>query len=176
MRDFWQRYVAHNFGLKVLSLGLAVGLWYAVASDQPAELAVNVPIEFYNIPNNLEINSEHIPEAQVRVRGPARLIHQFRSTDVHVEVNLANAAPGERTVDLTARQVRQRLGPAPRPREPDDQVARLGQVLRQVPPHEPRRPRHQRRHRMPTLDQRRLDRDHHLRHHKPTAHAAHMGN
>ena len=107
MRDFWQRYVAHNFGLKVLSLGLAVGLWYAVASDQPAELAVNVPIEFYNIPNNLEINSEHIPEAQVRVRGPARLIHQFRSTDVHVEVNLANAAPGERTVDLTARQVRQ---------------------------------------------------------------------
>ncbi len=107
MRDFFQKRVARNFGLKVLSLGLAVGLWYAVASDTPAELAVNVPIEFYNIPNNLEINSERIPEAQVRVRGPARLIHQFRATDVHVEVNLAGAGPGERTVDLTARQVRQ---------------------------------------------------------------------
>src|SRR5947209_7119744 len=107
MRDYLRRAVFHNFGLKLLSLCLAVGLWYGVASDQPAELAVNVPIEFHNIPNNLEINSEHIPEAQVRVRGGSRLIHQFRGRDVHVEVDLANAAPGERTVDLTARQVRQ---------------------------------------------------------------------
>lgn len=107
MGDFLRRVVFRNFGIKILSLVLAVGLWYAVASDQPAELAVNVPIEFHNIPNNLEINSEHIPEAQVRVRGGSRLIHQFRGSDVHVEVDLANALPGERTVDLTARQVRQ---------------------------------------------------------------------
>src|SRR5918912_334895 len=95
-----RRFVRHNFGLKVLSLALAVGLWYAVASDRQAEVAVNVPIEFYNIPNNLEINSEHIPEAQVRMRGPERLIHQFRGSDLHVEVDLASAGPGERTVDL----------------------------------------------------------------------------
>jgi YbbR domain-containing protein len=107
MGDFLHRVLFHNIGLKLLSLGLAVGLWYAVASDTPAELAVNVPIEFHNVPNNLEINSERIPEAQVRVRGASRLIHQFRATDVHVEVDLANATPGERTVDLTARQVRQ---------------------------------------------------------------------
>ena len=107
MGDFFQRVILHNFRLKVISLALAIGLWYGVASDQPAELAVNVPIEFHNIPNNLEINSERIPEAQVRVRGGSRLIHQFRASDVHVEVNLANAGPGERTVDLTARQVRQ---------------------------------------------------------------------
>jgi YbbR domain-containing protein len=41
------------------------------------------------------------------MRGPERLIHQFRVTDLHVEVDLGNAGPGERTVDLTARQVRQ---------------------------------------------------------------------
>lgn len=102
-----RRFLTHNFGLKVLSLVLAIGLWYAVASDRQAEVAVNVPIEFYNIPNNLEINSEHIPEAQVRMRGPERLIHQFRTSDLHVEVDLANTGPGERTVDLTGRQVRQ---------------------------------------------------------------------
>jgi YbbR domain-containing protein len=107
MADSVRRFLTHNFGLKLLSLVLAVGLWYAVASDRQAEIAVNVPIEFYNIPNNLEINSERIPEAQVRIRGTARLIHQFRPSDLHVEVDLANTGPGERTVDLTALQVRQ---------------------------------------------------------------------
>jgi hypothetical protein len=29
-RDFLRRYVMHNLGLKILSLLLAVGLWYAI--------------------------------------------------------------------------------------------------------------------------------------------------
>ena len=42
---------------------LAVGLWLAVARDPVAEVAVEVPIEFRNIPENLEISSESIPRA-----------------------------------------------------------------------------------------------------------------
>ena len=40
MKDFLRRQVLHNFGIKLLSLVLAVGLWLAVASDPPAEIAV----------------------------------------------------------------------------------------------------------------------------------------
>ena len=54
MKDFFQRHVLHNFGLKLLSLALAVGLWVAVARDPMAEVAVDVPIEFHNIPENVE--------------------------------------------------------------------------------------------------------------------------
>jgi hypothetical protein len=66
-----------------------------------------VPIEFHNIPSKLEISSLDIPEAQVRVRGPERLIHDLRPQEVHVEVDLTGVKPGERTFDLTAQQVRQ---------------------------------------------------------------------
>lgn len=105
MRDFLHTYVLHNLGLKIFSLLLAVGLWLAVARDPVAEVAVDVPIEFHRIPENLEINTESVPSAQVRVRGPSRLIHRLQPGDVHVQVDLAEAKPGERTFDLTAQQV-----------------------------------------------------------------------
>jgi diadenylate cyclase len=107
MRDFFHRHVLHNFGLKVISLALAVGLWLALARDPVAEIAVDVPIEFHNIPENLEISSEDIPKAQVRLRGPARIVHQLQLADVSAEIDLRGLKPGERTFDLTSQQIHQ---------------------------------------------------------------------
>ena len=107
MMALLRRWVLHNFWLKVLSLLLATGLWLAISPEQePAEVAVRVPIEFQHMPAELEISSVTIPEAQIRVRGPERLIRDLRSTDIHADLNLADAKPGERTFDLTAQQIR----------------------------------------------------------------------
>jgi len=105
MASFLHRYVVQNFGLKAVSLLLALGLWLAVARDPTAEVAVTVPIEFRHIPENLEISSERIPEAQIRVRGPERLVRRLRPVDVHAEIDVGAAKPGERTFDLTERHV-----------------------------------------------------------------------
>ncbi|HEV3306883.1 MAG TPA: CdaR family protein [Candidatus Sulfotelmatobacter sp.] len=105
--DFFKRWVLHNFWLKILSLLIATGLWLAISPDQePAEIAVRVPIEFRHVPPGLEISSTTIPEAQIRVRGPERLIRTLRSTDVHAELELLDAKAGDRTFDLTAQQIR----------------------------------------------------------------------
>ena len=106
MADFVHRCVLHNVGLKLLSLALAVGLWLAVARDPLAEVAVEVPIEFHHFPENLEISSENIPQAQIRVRGPERVVRKLRASDIHVEIDLNGARAGERTFDLSAHQVR----------------------------------------------------------------------
>jgi diadenylate cyclase len=106
MIDFLQRYVIANFGYKVISLALAIGLWWAISQDPIAEVSVAVPIEFHNIPANLDISSVDISQVQVRIRGPERLIHEMRAQDVHVEVDLTGVKPGERTFDMSARQVR----------------------------------------------------------------------
>jgi YbbR domain-containing protein len=102
-----RRWVLHNFWLKALSLVIATGLWLVISPDQePAEVAIRVPIEFRHVPQGLEISSATIPEAQIRVRGPERLIRDLRSTDLHAELELADAQAGERTFDLTAQQIR----------------------------------------------------------------------
>ena len=105
MRDFLHRHVFHNLGLKLISLALAVGVWLAVARDPVAEVAVDVAIEFRDIPQNLEISSESIPKAQIRLRGPERVIRRLQPADVYAEIELNGLKPGERTFDLTAQQI-----------------------------------------------------------------------
>jgi YbbR domain-containing protein len=97
----------HNLGLKLLALVLAVGLWLAVSKQPSAEVAVEVPIAFENMPGNLEISSESIPKAQVRLRGPEQAIRRLRMSDVYVDLRLDGVKPGERTFDLTVHQVHQ---------------------------------------------------------------------
>ena len=105
--EFVRRWVLHNFWLKVLSLLLATGLWMAISPEQEsAEVAVHVPIEFQHVPPHLEISSVDIPEAQIRVRGPERVIRQLTAAEIHAEIELGDAKPGERTFDLTAQQIR----------------------------------------------------------------------
>ena len=107
MIGLFKRVVLHNFSLKVLSLLLAGGLWFLISPDeQPAEVALRAPIVFQHVPSHLEISSEAIPEAQIRVRGPERVIRQLQANEIHAEIDLADAKPGERTFDLTSQEVR----------------------------------------------------------------------
>jgi len=107
MIGLMRRYVFHNIGLKFLSLILATGVWFLISPDeQPAEVALRAPVVFQHIPTRLEISSENIPEAQVRVKGPERVIRQLQASEVHAEIDLTGAKPGERTFDLTSQQVR----------------------------------------------------------------------
>jgi diadenylate cyclase len=105
IRNFFYNNVFHNLTLKLLSLALAVGLWMALAGEPISEVAVDVPISFHNMPGNLEISSESIPTAQIRLRGPERAIRRLEPSDVFAEIELANVRPGERTFALTAADI-----------------------------------------------------------------------
>ena len=100
------RFVTNNLGLKLLSIVFAVGLWWVIAREPAAEVEMSVPIEFHNIPANLEISSERIPEVQIRVRGPVRLVRDLKPSDLHPVIDLAHSRTGDRTFDLTAQNVR----------------------------------------------------------------------
>jgi YbbR domain-containing protein len=64
-----------------------------------------VPIEFDSIPQNMEISSDNIPKAQIRLRGPERIVRRLQPSDVYAEIDLHNLRPGERTFDLTVQQI-----------------------------------------------------------------------
>ena len=100
-RDFVRRHLLHNLGLKLTALLLAIGLWLAVASNPTSEVALSVPIILRSMPADVEVSSEKIPEAQVRIRGPERVMRRLQASDVHVEIDVGGMKPGERTFDLT---------------------------------------------------------------------------
>lgn len=100
-RDFFRHHVFHNLSLKITALVLATGLWLAVSSSPPSEVAIDVAIIFRNMPSDLEISSEKIPSAQIRVRGPEAMIRRLQASDIRAEIDLTGIKRGERTFDLT---------------------------------------------------------------------------
>lgn len=103
--DFLRRRVFNNLGLKAVSLFIAIGLWLAVSTEPPSETAMHVAIVFRNMPDDIEISSQDVPSAQIRVRGPERSVARLQTSDVRAEIDLTGIKPGERTFDLTANQV-----------------------------------------------------------------------
>lgn len=98
--SFFRKHVLHNAGLKLVALAAAILLWLAVVREPVAEVEVVIPVEFQNVPDNLEISSDAIPQAKVRVRGPARLVRDASQAGVHAVIDLMGSGPGEHTFEL----------------------------------------------------------------------------
>lgn len=91
MRDWFHRWVLHNFALKVLALAIAVVLWWAVAREPRVEVAHTVPVEFVNVPDGLQINTDKVPAVQVWLSGPERVVRGVSPEDLHPVIDLQTA-------------------------------------------------------------------------------------
>ena len=58
-----------NFGLKLLAVALGATVWYLVAGEQIVERALRIPLEFVNLPAQLELVGDAPAVVDVRVRG-----------------------------------------------------------------------------------------------------------
>jgi YbbR domain-containing protein len=105
MGEFLRKYVLKNLPFKLVSLAIAILLWWAVGRDQPIEIPMTVPLEFQNAPANLEINSNYAFEARVTLRGPERMMQELHPSEVHAVLDLQGAGPGESTFDLTRSEI-----------------------------------------------------------------------
>ena len=103
--NFFRKYVLKNLSFKVVSLGIAVLLWWTVGRDTAIEIPMTVPLEFQHVPANLEMNSDYPFQVRVTVRGSEHLLQGMNPSAVHAVLDLEGAGPGERTFDLTAKQV-----------------------------------------------------------------------
>jgi len=104
MRDFFRRYIFNNLWLKLVALVLALLLW-AVAHDPTVLVPITAALELQNAPENLEMSVEGPTQVEVRVRGPERTVRRLTQADVQVILDLTGVRAGERTFDLTAKQV-----------------------------------------------------------------------
>lgn len=91
--------------LKLASLIIAVLMWYGVAHDPVSEVSLRIPVEFARPPKNLDYTSDVAPQAQIRLRGPARVLRELPQESVRAVIDLQGALPGERTYDLTTDQI-----------------------------------------------------------------------
>lgn len=99
-----------HLGLKLLSLIVAVFLWYAVSGEQVVERSLRVPLELQNIPESLEVVGDVPSQVDVRVRGPSGTLSRLGVGDVVAVLDLRAARPGIRLFHLTPEQVHAPFG------------------------------------------------------------------
>lgn len=105
MREFFRRYVLNDLDLKVLALVVAIGLWWIVGRDPIVEAVITAPVQFRHPPDNLVMSSDSAFEVQVSVSGPERAVRALKSSEIDAVLDLAGVQAGERTFDLSSRQV-----------------------------------------------------------------------
>ncbi len=89
-----------NLGLKVLALALAALLWLTVAGEHVGERVMRIPLEFHNIPADLEIVGDTPTAVDVRVRGSSGVISRLEPGEVAASLELGGARPGSRLVHI----------------------------------------------------------------------------
>lgn len=89
-----------NIGLKVLALGLGSVLWLTVAGEHVGERVMRVPLEFHNVPPDLEIVGDPPTSVDVRVRGSSGVISRLQPGEVVASLELVGARPGTRLLHI----------------------------------------------------------------------------
>ena len=105
-----KHWITDNWTLKVLALALSLVLWVTVASETTSEIGMQVPLEYRNVPADLEITADATNSVEVRLRGSSRRIEKVSASELAATIDLANMMPGDKTIPLTAGNVQAPLG------------------------------------------------------------------
>ena len=103
MKQLWEKIVAlagSNLGLKALALIIAVGLW--VAGHRDTERAIEVPLEFRNIPADLMVMDNRVDYVVLRLMGPRTLVSTLDADNVKLSLDLDGAKSGSSSYPLAA--------------------------------------------------------------------------
>jgi hypothetical protein len=95
VKKLWEKTVAlagSNLGLKALALIIAVGLW--VAGHRDTERAIEVPLEFRNIPSDLMVMDNRVDYVVLRVMGPRTSVSTLDADTVKLSLDLDGSKSG----------------------------------------------------------------------------------
>lgn len=84
-----------NIGFKLLSIAMAISIWFFIAYRGQSDTTVEAQLEFKNIPKGLEILKQNIKKVNVTVRGHERTLAAIKPSDARVVIDLSNGKKGE---------------------------------------------------------------------------------
>ena len=92
-----ERLLRNDTHVKVLSVALAVILWFYVTTEQNPTVTrtiKEVPVEIRGLPPSLAVVNQDPATVTLVVEGPAQLVNTLDRSDFRASVHLADAGPG----------------------------------------------------------------------------------
>jgi len=94
-----------NLSLKIISLLLAVFLWFFVIGRRSSEIGISVPIQFENLSDSLVIVNNPQTNLEVRVQGPRTLLSSLDPTRINLSLDLSEAKTGHSSYHIFPEQI-----------------------------------------------------------------------
>jgi YbbR domain-containing protein len=101
--NFLKTVVLNNLSLKIVSLLLAFLLWVQIGGQQVVQRTVSAPVQFINIPPDLEIASDYAHQVQLVVSSDRRSVGAERQ--MAVVINLQGSRSGDLVIPLSENNV-----------------------------------------------------------------------
>ncbi|MBI4890776.1 MAG: YbbR-like domain-containing protein [Acidobacteria bacterium] len=95
------RAITRNLGLKLFSLATAFILWVLFSGARELTTSVPAPVQYRNIPQDLEISTGLVEQVHLIVRGPSPLLSKASLAQVPVVIDLGSVRrPGVNTFTI----------------------------------------------------------------------------
>lgn len=106
-----RKLLIEHWSIKLLSLGLALTLWFYVTSKGKTEITLSVPLELRNIPQALAIVGDVAGALDVRVQGQERVLRDITiGKKVFGVLDLSMSSAGENIVPISPDDIRRPSG------------------------------------------------------------------
>ncbi|MBV8204337.1 MAG: hypothetical protein JO195_04855 [Candidatus Eremiobacteraeota bacterium] len=95
--------ITRNFGLKVASLLIAIGLWFMfnyLSSSQAFSTTLEIPLTLHGVGGGLVAESG-VETVKIELAGPRALLEQLEPSDFAAFVDCAGKLPGVQSLDVT---------------------------------------------------------------------------
>ena len=99
------RWLLQNWQLKILSLAVAVVLWFLVVSGDRSHVSFAAPVEYVGVGEGMVLVGSPPYPVDLQVDAPRWAAGQLNSATVRVRVNLATLGEGDHAVPLGAQHV-----------------------------------------------------------------------
>ena len=90
----------NNWQYRALALLLAMMCWYVVSGQEKVETWLEVPLEFVNLPQRMEITSGLVNKLQVRIRGTSNQVRSLSSGRLAYKLDLGKLQVGTNVIPL----------------------------------------------------------------------------
>jgi len=106
VKKFFENLITENLTFKLISIVLAVFLWFFVTFKGQTETYVEVPIEFKGVPVGMEILKQNVKKINISISARERIIREIAQNNIRVIIDLSNAKLGENSMPITKSSIK----------------------------------------------------------------------
>ncbi|HOE16529.1 MAG TPA: CdaR family protein [Syntrophorhabdaceae bacterium] len=123
-----RKYVLNDMKLKLLSLVLAVLLWFAVSYIGESKMNFSVPVSVSRPGDAYIVTSLDSEDVLVTINGPVSTLKNMKTRDINVPLNLSNLKEGRHTFNLLKENIQVPKGVQVERIEPDSLTVAIDSV------------------------------------------------